>query len=344
MKIRPDQLAADLKQSMHPVYLISGDDVLLCQEAADAIRRHTMSGFAEERLRFVADAQFDWQEVVNELQAMSLFSSRRLFDIQIDKLTEKHSKALSDLPKYLGPDNVVLITLPKVDQRTQKTKWFSTLEQTGAFIQVWPIDPPRMPRWAQQRAQATGLTLTHDSAQLLCERAEGNLLALAQEIDKLALLHPQGTTLQVETIASSVADSSRYTIYDLSNRYLNGKAKDALHCLNQLLGEGTEETILLWLITRDLTTLLELHHEARRSGAKEAFKKARIWDKQIPMYDAALRRLAPPALEYMQRYCAMVDQTIKGLEGPALDIAFRNLILMFCGVKVTATELDVTYL
>ena len=201
-----------------------------------------------------------------------------------------------------------------------------------------------MPRWIQQRAQQVGLSLTQDAASLLSERAEGNLLALTQEIEKLALIHPPKSTLGVENLSGAVADSSRYTIYDLSTRYLQGKPHEALHCLTQLQAEGTEETILLWLLTRDLQTLLTLHQGMQNASAQEVYKKARIWDKQIPIYDSALRRLSPPSLEYMQRYCALIDQSIKGLDGPDIAIALRNMVLMFCGVKPTATELDFSYL
>ena len=44
---------------------------------------------------FVADAQFDWQEVIQENQALSLFSSQRLFDIQIDKLSGETHKSVN---------------------------------------------------------------------------------------------------------------------------------------------------------------------------------------------------------------------------------------------------------
>ncbi|WOD07865.1 DNA polymerase III subunit delta [Marinomonas sp. GJ51-6] len=154
MKVRVDQLEQQLKKSLAPIYIISGDEVLLCQEAADAIRKAALAHNIDERLRFVADAQFDWQDVINENNSLSLFSSRRVFDIQIDKMAEKHSKALTQLGQSLSEDNVVLLTLPKVDTRTQKAKWFTQLESKGIFVQIWPIDSNRLGAWVQQRASS----------------------------------------------------------------------------------------------------------------------------------------------------------------------------------------------
>ena len=172
MKVRADQLEQQLKKNFAPLYIISGDDVLLCQEAADSIRKAAQKHQIDERLRFVADAQFDWQEVINENQSLSLFSSRRLFDIQIDKMGEKHSKALAQLGQSLSEDNTILLTLPKIDARTQKAKWFTQLESQGVFVQVWPIDANRLPAWVQQRAQSLNLSLSREAASIICERGE----------------------------------------------------------------------------------------------------------------------------------------------------------------------------
>ena len=342
MKIRPDQLPQALDKQLHPLYIISGDEVLLTQEAADSVRQAAYRHGIEERLRFVADAQFDWQDVINELQALSLFATRRLFDIQIDKLSEKHTKALAQIAQSLNGDNVLLLTLAKVDARTQKAKWFSQLEQQGAFVQVWPLDANRLPAWLQQRAKTLNLTLSRDAASLMCERGEGNLLALSQELEKLLLSHGPGAQLDAQTIADAVADSSRYSVYDLSDRLLTGKVKEALHCLHQLRAEGVEDSILLWLYNRELNTLSQLAHKANQQGLRQACQQLKIWDKRIPIYESAYRRHSTQSIAYMQRYTALLDQRVKGLEGPDLELGFRDLTLMFCGLKLLPTELDQT--
>ena len=341
MKVRVDQLEQQLKKNLAPIYIISGDEVLLCQEAADSIRKAAQQHNIDERLRFVADAQFDWQDVINENQSLSLFSTRRMFDIQIDKMGEKHSKALAQLGQSLSEDNIILLTLPKIDARTQKAKWFTQLESQGVFVQIWPIDASRLPAWVQQRAQALDLSLTRDAASMICERGEGNLLALSQELEKLALVHGQGVKIDAEQVAESVADSSRYSIYDLSDRLLMGKTKDAMHCLHQLLGEGVEASIILWLFNREIQTLASLLQSMQSSSFKQACQSEKIWDKRVPFYESAMSRHNKVTLPYMQNYLALIDKSIKGLEGPDSETGFRNLVMMFCGYKPVVTELDI---
>ncbi len=342
MKVRPDQLSNTLSKQRHPIYIISGDEILLCQEAADTIRHHlTHAGIIEERLRYIADSQFDWQDVIQETQSLSLFSSCRLFDIQIDKLAEKHTKALAQIASQLSQDNIILLTVPKLDMRSQKSKWFTSLEKQGVFIQIWPIDANRLVQWTQQRAKSLNLNLSKEAAIVLCERGEGNLLALSQELEKLLLIYGPQSTLSLDSVIDSVSDSSRYSIYDLSDRLLQGKVKEALHCLENLLAEGIEENIILWMINREVTTLELVVHDAKNMGLRQACQAQKIWDKRIPLYESACSRHNPNTIQYMQSYLALIDQKIKGLEGPDSTTGFRNLVLMLCGVKPTATELDI---
>ncbi|KJZ10662.1 DNA polymerase III subunit delta [Marinomonas sp. S3726] len=341
MKVKTEQIEQTINKQIHPIYIISGDETLLVQEASDAIRRILPSKGIDERLRFVADAQFDWQEVIQENQALSLFSSQRLFDIQIDKLSEKHTKALTQLGNELSTDNIILLTLPKLDGRSQKTKWFTKLESQGVFVQIWPVESNRLGQWLQKRATSLELSLTRDAAALICERNEGNLLALSQELEKLVLTHGPGSKIDEQMIAESVSDSSRYSVYDLSDRILMGKVKESLHCLQQLSAEGVDNNILLWLLNREIQTLDKLVQASTSMPVRQACQKQRIWDKRIPFYESALSRHNINTLNYMQRYMALVDQTIKGLHALDIDTGMRNLVMMFCGVKAVQTELDI---
>ena len=78
MKIKPDQLKSHLQQCLQskqlaPVFIISGDEPLLSQEAADAIRSVARQLEFTERETFDIDARFDWNQVFNETNALSLF-------------------------------------------------------------------------------------------------------------------------------------------------------------------------------------------------------------------------------------------------------------------------------
>ena len=69
---------------MRPIYTVHGDEPLLAQEAADAIRAAARAaGCGERQVHTVAGAHFDWSGLLGAAQAMSLFAERQLIEIRI---------------------------------------------------------------------------------------------------------------------------------------------------------------------------------------------------------------------------------------------------------------------
>lgn len=189
MKLAPAQLAKHLQGGLAPVYIVSGDDLLLCQEAADAIRTAARQHGFDERQVFSADASFDWGTLLQAGASMSLFAEKRLLELRSlsGKPGDKGAAAFIEYCSRPAEDTVLLISLPKLDGSAQKTKWGKALVEGAQtqFIQIWP-DSSQLPQWIRQRLSQSGLSATQDAVELIAARVEGNLLAAAQEIEKLA--------------------------------------------------------------------------------------------------------------------------------------------------------------
>ena len=59
MQLRPNQLAAHLKQPLLPLYVVGGDEPLLVQESLDALRAAARAQGYSERQILDADKAFD---------------------------------------------------------------------------------------------------------------------------------------------------------------------------------------------------------------------------------------------------------------------------------------------
>jgi DNA polymerase-3 subunit delta len=153
---------------------------------------------------------------------------------------------------------VLLISLPKLDGSAQKTKWGKALVegQQTQFMQIWPVDVSQLPSWIRQRLSQAGLSASQDAVELIAARVEGNLLAAAQEIEKLKLM-AEGGQITVETVQAAVADSARFDVFGLVDAILNGAAH-ALRMLEGLRGEGVEPPVILWALARELRLLANI--------------------------------------------------------------------------------------
>ena len=102
-KLYANQLAQQVQGTLAPCYLLFGEEPLQKLEAIDAIRAAARQQGYSERISLTADAQFDWNELSNELQAMSLFAERRLIELELaqQKLTPAAAEQLKALPQQL---------------------------------------------------------------------------------------------------------------------------------------------------------------------------------------------------------------------------------------------------
>jgi len=341
MKLRPEQLGQHLKQGpLAPVYLICGDEPLLAQEAADAIRSTARAQGFDEREVFHTDAGFDWQQLLSEANALSLFAAKKILEVRLHtgKPGDKGSKALLEYCASPSPDNLLLVITPKLDASAQRTKWVKALESSGAMIQVWPVNAPQMPQWINGRLQQAGLKASRSAVEILANRVEGNLLAAIQEIEKLKLLAPEGE-VDAETMSTVVADSARYNVFSLVDRILSGDGQIAAKMLRGLKEEGTEPLAILGIISRELRILIQAA-EARQHHAsmEDVFKKHRVWDKRQALLKSALRRLKLPHLRVLLRQVGVVDRAVKGMHSGNPWDELMALVISFAGSSALSPQ------
>lgn len=316
MKINPNQLPQALEKTLAPVYLISGDEPLLVQEACDQVRHKARNEGFVDRLVFHADPQLDWNQVGEEFSAMSLFSERRRIEIHLP--TGKLGDGRAVMERVLeapAEDTVVLLISARLDAAETRRKWYKQLQKSGVHVTVWPIDPDRFPGWLQQRARSRGLTLTQGALNILTERLEGNLLAAKQELDRLELLAP-GQTLDTAQVEAAVQDSARFTIFEMIGDLLAGRAVHVRRVISVLQQEGENALGLLAMLTRDLNMILELRQAmARQEPAAGFLKKNGVFQPQrARAIEQAARRLSQDQLHQALVLCSQADRAAKGLD------------------------------
>lgn len=338
MKISGDNLAASLNRQLQAIYLVSGDEPLLVTEAADAIRAKARAeGFTERDLH-VVERGFDWQGLLADSRALSLFARRKLIEIRMQNAApgEQGADAIVALAQERSPDNVVLIIAGKLDSRAQSSRWVSAVEKQGVLVQIWPVDLPRLPAWIRERLGRHKLQADPAAATLLAERIEGNLLAAHQEIEKLALLLPPGP-VTAQTIIEAVADSARFDVLQLGEAAMRGQTARALRVLEGLRGEDVEPTLILWALNKDLQWLARAQALMRRGqSADAAMNTLYVWRSRQSAMKQALSRLKPQLLRSLLLDAENVDRTIKGVVRADPWLELERMVARFAGVRMAA--------
>ena len=315
MRLRPDQLAAHLRKTLARLYLVFGEEPLQALEAADAIRAVARER-GHERDCLTVETGFDWNSLRQQACSPSLFARLRLLELRMGnaKPGDAGAQALSAYAARPPEDVALLITAGKLDWNTQKSRWFTALDEAGVVVAATPVEPQQLPGWIERRLRSRGLDPVPEAVTLLAERVEGNLLAAAQEIEKLALL-ADDRELTAQAVLAAVGDSARYSIYDFVDAALLGQPERVARILNGLRDEGIEPVLVNWALHQESRRLAMLAFARSRGQALEAaLAEQKVWEKRKPLLRQASQRLALTDCRRLLRACARTDRTIKGAE------------------------------
>ncbi len=315
MRLAQAQLETHLKQGLQPLYVLVGDEPLAQRECLGAIRAAARTQGFDERNSLTVERNFNWQQIQSFGQSISLFSSRRLLEINIPsgKPGVEGSKALQALAAKALPDTTVVIILPTLERDAKNSTWFAALDTQSQTITLNEIDVANLPKWIANRLAQQGQQTSVQTLEFLAHQVEGNLLAANQEVQKLGLLYPQGE-LSDATVREAVLNVSRYDAFQLGEAVLAGDAERTVRILQGLQDEGENAVAvmnpLMWVL-RPLVRIKQA--EMRGENLTSAMTNARIYGDKQALVKRALARLSLRQLEATLQKLADIDKTAKGV-------------------------------
>ena len=324
MQLALPQLQAHLQKGLRSLYTLHGDEALLVQEAADAIRATARAqGYTERSVHVVSGAHFDWSEVLAAGGSLSLFADRQLLEIRIP--TGKPGKEGSPMIQQLaqsaeGNDSTLtLFILPKLDNATKQGAWFGALDQFGVTLQVESVERAQLPQWIAQRLKLQNQSVAAGQEgqaclQFFADRVEGNLLAAHQEIQKLGLLYPEGE-LSLEQVESAVLNVARYDVFKLSEAVLAGQIPRVQRMLDGLQAEGEAAVLVHYTLAEDIRALKRVKDAiAEGRPMPMALREQRIWGAREKLFERVLPKLSASRLAQLLQNAHQVDGIVKGLK------------------------------
>lgn len=322
MKINNAALSGHLEQTVKPLYLLFGGEPLLVEESADLLRAVFRSKGFEERVRFsVTDARsFDWSALGHATSARSLFSSKRLIELRLPggRPGDAGAKALAEFSSNPPAETVLVVISGALDRRIMNTKWFKQVESTGVVVEHREVKPSELPGWIAARLRQKGVSFDQEVPPRLAFFVEGNLLAAAQEIDKLSLLFPD-QKLTLVMVEETISDSARFTTWGLVDACVAGNRARAFRILYGLKRGGSAPVMVLWPIAQEVRRLTRIA-EGLSQGVKknDLFRNEGIWSARQGVINRALQRGSREDWSAVLHTVAVADRVLKGRQSGTL--------------------------
>jgi DNA polymerase-3 subunit delta len=286
MNLRPEQLGGHLDKGLAPLYVVHGDG-LLAIEAGDAIRTAARKhGYVEREVLMVTQS-FKWEDLFMAAGNLSLFGGDKLIDLRIPsgKPGRDGGEALGRYCANLPSGTVTLISLPELDWQAKKAAWFTKLAEAGVTIECAAPGVAQLPAWLAGRLKRQNQTASREALDFIATHVEGNLLAAHQEIQKLALLYPEGE-VSLKDVEAAVLNVARYDIDALRDAL---RANDPARCartLDGLKAEGAALPLVLWTVAneaRQRAARAALLHAARIDRMIKGVARGDVWDELLQL-------------------------------------------------------------
>lgn len=316
MRVALEELAdrlANNASNLPKVVLINGNEPLLIEESLDRVRE-TLKGLGfSERLKHQLETGFDWGNLTGVGQAMSLFAERRIVEFRVPKsLGAPGTKALTEFCNNPPEDDILIVLMPALDKRQRSAKWVKAVESVGWIADAYEVSAQQFPAWLKKRLQSRSLRVENGVVEMMTEQLEGNVMAAAQEVDKLQVLAKDGA-VTLKLVTDSLADQAQFDVYALTDSCLVGDLYRVLRIKRRLQSEGIEPVIVVWALVREIRVLAAIS-SGLQAGQNRGmlFKQNRIWSKREPAVNAALLRHTSQCWYDLLEDAAHLDQTVKG--------------------------------
>lgn len=291
-------------KDLKPWYVLSGEESFLISEDKKKIIKYAYSlGYSEKISLYQEGEQFN-ESIANEYQSGSLFSQRKVLDIQLSKgkIDAQCAKILDALIDKTNSDNVVIIS-GALDSATQKQKWVKKIDTQGYWVRYYPLNSRSYRLWVMQKLANAGLQMQEPTLQLLLEMTEGNAFAAAQEIEKLAMVH-QGA-VSTQQLIDDGSDNAKYNIFNLTDYILAQDKAHAVRTLHLLKKEMQPVNMVIWQLQKVIQALVLLENNA-------SVAKLGIWPNQLGKYKQLHSLFNQKQIQAISQFGAKLDQQLRG--------------------------------
>ncbi len=311
MNIKCRAIAQNLRQKLYGLYILTGQDHYLLNDAALAIKKAWRArGECDEKI-IELNAPADWERLRVEANSYSLFSEFVLLDARYDKKTiDAGVKKL--LALYLQDINSRCLIILRAPNVPGKQLQLLANNAHTVLVQAIPLGPIELQRWITTQLNAHAIHFEVAVPALIHQYTQGNMLACAQVIEKLALISNEGELLTTAMTYEHLSDQCDYQLYELADACLSARAEKAIHLLRQACQNKTEPTLILWLLSQEIRLLIQLDHLRQQSmPISTACNQLKIWPQRARAYETTLARLSPARLHDLLQTCHRLDIQIK---------------------------------
>lgn len=330
MQIKHQALAQQLQRKIAPLYVLIGQDNYLLEEALSTIKATVKKDSdCDEKILSIQSIE-DWNTLAEEANSYSLFSDLVLLNVFFDKKT-LDATGKKVLTHYLASVNsrcVIIIRAPNVPAK--QLQWLTNHEHVVVVV-AYPMNAEAMKNWIAGQLKKNAIVFDHQVPDLIHQYTQGNMLACAQVIEKIALSNAPNSQISIKEVQEHLSDQCEHSLFELIDACLLGHSDKAIQILRQAANNKTESILVLWMLTQEVRILSQLlYFNQQKIDVRSASSQLKIWPQRVTYYQMSIKRFNSIVLQQLLHYCQSIDERIKSSLNTQVWNSLENLALSLC--------------
>ena len=276
-QITERQLIEDIKaKNFAPVYLITGEENYYIDLVSDFIEKNII----DESMRDFDQTVVYGRDVTmgNVLDMAMRYPMMSPVQVVMVKEAQDISKKeeWDLLAKYLeNPQKQTILVFcyrhKKLDKRSSAYK---AIKEKGVVYEKNKIYDSEVPGWIASVVQQRGYSITQRGAMMLSESLGNNLDKIANELSKIYISIPVGSTIDEDTIETNVGISKDYNVFELQNAIGRRDIERCARIVNYFVANPKEAPmpVLLASLYSFFIKIMLFHQEPDRNRAAAVLK------------------------------------------------------------------------
>ncbi|WP_026978085.1 DNA polymerase III subunit delta [Flavobacterium tegetincola] len=202
------------EKRIKPVYFLMGDEPYYIDKLSDYIEKNILS---EEEKGFNQTVLYGRDiEVEDIISTCKRYPMMADYQVVIVKEAQDLARSIAKLESYvLNPTpSTVLVVCYKYKTLDKRTTFSKSIPKTGLLFESKKLYDTALPQWLKRVLSGKKLDIEPKASAMLIEFLGNDLSKISNEIDKLAIILPKGTTVTPEIIEKNIGFSKDFNVFE----------------------------------------------------------------------------------------------------------------------------------
>jgi len=310
-----DKIIRDLKNKVYyPIYVLTGDEEFFIDKISDFIEKNVLDDTEKEfNQTILYGLEIDAHTVESEAKRYPMMAS---YNVVIVKEAQSLKK-IEDLAHYAqNPSPTTILVLNYKHKKIDGRKAFGkSVKSNGVYFQAKKLYDNQLAPWVEQYVKSKGYEIAPKATLLLVEFLGAELSKISNELDKLMVNLPQGSTINSKNIEENIGVSKDFNAFELNNALGEKDIVKANKIINYFgqNEKGHPLPLVLPTIYRFFSQLL-LYHSVKTQNNREIAAKLGIHPFFLSQYQTAARNYPVKKIARVISSLRKADLKSKGVD------------------------------